>query len=157
MMSDLSTAPSAGVPVQIVIPVNEVAVFPVYSHVPVPPTTVNFPVAPKLFVDATLSVPPARFWPAPLTVVASVPANAFRSMLFAVIEIGAIVPFSSSSTPMSIAPPTPSNVDVIPTRLVPLPFAVALNAMFPVPTLIVTPSLILIVSALTVRFEFGTR
>ena len=43
VMSVLTTAASAGVPVQTVIPVNEVAVFPEYAQVPVPPATVNLP------------------------------------------------------------------------------------------------------------------
>ena len=44
-----------------------------------------------------------------------------------------------------------------PNLLKPSSVALALNAMFPVPTLIVTPALTLIDSALTVSAEFGTR
>src|ERR1700730_3433369 len=63
-------APFVGVPVQPVMPVNDVAVVPVYEQVPVPPATVNMPVGElNAPVAATLSVPPARFWLAPLTVV----------------------------------------------------------------------------------------
>ena len=64
-------APSAGMPVQPVTPVNDVVVVPVYVQVPVMPAPVNVPfVCRKPKVDATFSVVVAeRSWPAPLTVV----------------------------------------------------------------------------------------
>ncbi len=68
-MAAVMTAPSAGVPVQPVIPVNEVAVVPVYEQPPLMPAMVKAPLVPKPLVEATLRVPPPRLWLPPLTVV----------------------------------------------------------------------------------------
>ena len=84
----------------------------------------------------------------PATVENTVPAKAFRVM----------VPAFSVAESMSIDPVTPITgmVVVIPTMLRPLSLASALNTRLPVPMSIVTPEFTLIVSALTVRSEFGT-
>ena len=146
-MSVSTVAPSAGVPVQPVIAVKDVSVVPVYEQVPVTPSTVNVPLESKPSVEATLSVPPGSVWPAPLTVVVRVPENAARSIVW---------PFSVAPS-MSIVASSGRPVLVRPILLIPLSFSVAWNVMFPVPTSIVLPESTLIVSALTVRFEFGTR
>src|SRR5262252_6813935 len=107
LMSVRTAAPSAGLPEQPVMPVNDVLVVPVYEHVPVPPSTVNLPLESNQNVDATFSVPPVRSCPAPLTVVAKVLDCASRSMD----EPLRVAPSSS------ILPLTPTIVLVMPSRL----------------------------------------
>src|SRR5262245_3324003 len=66
----VTLAPFAGVPVHPDRPVNWLPpLVPVYLQAPPMPATVNAPGVGKFAVAATLSVPPARFWLAPLTVV----------------------------------------------------------------------------------------
>src|SRR5258708_9410649 len=113
--------PSAGVPVQTVPPVNEVSVLPVWGPVPVPPSTLNAPVESNQNVDATFSVPEARFWPPPLTVVFNVPAKASRSI---------DVPVRVVSVRSMLAL-TPRIVVVMPSRLCPLLWYMALKLMAP--------------------------
>ena len=148
MPTDVTAAPSAGVPVQPVIPVNCVRpVVPVYEQVPVAPATVNFPVSRKGVVVATVSVPPARFWPAPSTVVFAFPAEASRSSVF---------PFRVAPSSSMLAP-SPSSVVSTPSSSVPSSAVAALKVTLPLPTSTVTPESILIVSVLTVRVVPGAR
>ena len=103
----------------------------------------NFPPpVSKPSTEATVRLPPERFWLAPFTVVASVCESAVRLTLWA-----SIVALSMSMVASSGSP-----VVVIPSPLSPSSLRSAAKVRSPLPRSIVTPLSTLIVSAFTVRF-----
>ncbi len=71
-MTRVTAAAALGLPVHPVMPLNVVDVVLVYEQTPFPPATENNPLESKPVVDATVRLPVARSWLAPLTVVAVV-------------------------------------------------------------------------------------
>ena len=72
---------------------NDVAVVPVYSQVPAMPATVNAPLVDgKPSVETTFSVPAARFWLAPVTVVVAGGAFTVVDVVTVTVALSAGVP-----------------------------------------------------------------
>ena len=80
-------------PPQFVMPVNDVAVVPLYWQMPEMPATVNVPLVDgNASADATFSVPAARFWLAPLTVVVAGGAFTVVAVVTVTVALSAAAP-----------------------------------------------------------------